>query len=428
MTTTTSVTAGSTDQSSPTSRGRPISQRRPASPRSTKTTTTSVTAGSTANPRTTSQRRLNSHRRPASPRSTKTTTTSVTAGSTANPRTSTSTNPNSPPSRRQKPNSTTTIAIAAILTTTACGPSTKKVVLTSLDTLAQEQATLGTIASSPALQDAARKLSTAVVDGTLDALSAEDRAKLLETRTTALIEALTPVLANSIQQDIGPAVRQQLNQAIRQAVHEATTGPTQGRIERLAAGISQSIADVLLPQVGPAVGTALRTDILPALEDSLKRTILEDNNNLIRTAVREGMTGLADALNGELGQALDARTAESTRILVAELDHRSSRWETAAYALGAGIFGIAGLGWWGVHTRRKRIDLVENTLLMVMQTIKDNEAEPAIRRTVRGIRSKGRDKDTGAVLKELLKKRPELRVEPAPEPAPEAPPPPAEDR
>ena len=54
-----------------------------------------------------------------------------------------------------------------------CAHPTKQVVTTSLETLIEEQARVGAIAGSPELQEAARKLSKAVVDGSLEALSDE---------------------------------------------------------------------------------------------------------------------------------------------------------------------------------------------------------------------------------------------------------------
>jgi hypothetical protein len=64
-----------------------------------------------------------------------------------------------------------------------CAHPTKQVVTTSLETLIEEQARVGAIAGSPELQEAARKLSKAVVDGSLEALSDDDRAVLLEARS-----------------------------------------------------------------------------------------------------------------------------------------------------------------------------------------------------------------------------------------------------
>ncbi len=312
-------------------------------------------------------------------------------------------------------------ALWLLLLLGGCAHPTKQVVTTSLETLLEEQATLGAIAGSPELQEAARKLSMAVVDGSLDALRDDDRAVLLEARTTALVDALSPVLARSIQQDLGPAVRGELQKAVYAAVLQATSTPLQGRVERVAAGVSASVADVLIPKVGPAVGASLRADILPALEDTLQRTVLEQDRNLIRAGVNEAMLGIADALDGALGAAIDTRTEKSMAIVVAELDQRTTKWENRFYVLGTVLLGVIGLAGWSIHTRRRRIRAVEDTLLMVMSSIKAHEDELAVRQTVQDIRKNGSGNERGDLLKEMLRKKPDLRVEPAPPTSPPAP-------
>jgi hypothetical protein len=141
---------------------------------------------------------------------------------------------------------------------------------------------------------------------------------------------------------------------------------------------------------------------------------LEQDENLIRSGVEQAMLGLADALNGDLGTAIDTRTMTSVALVVAELDQRTTKWENRFYVLSTVLFGVIGLAGWSIYTRRRRIRAVEDTLLMVMTAIKEHEGDLAIRQTVQDIRQKGHGNERGALLKEMLMKQPELRVEPAP--------------
>ena len=292
-----------------------------------------------------------------------------------------------------------------------CGASTHRVIEASIDAAYDDRSQIGALVGSPELQAAARELSQALIEGGVDGLKGPELEALIHARSASLVEALSPVLADAVRQDLGPAVREELRKAVAEAAMQATSAPVQHRVERMVVGITGAVAEVLIPQVGPAVGAGLRDDILPAIEGSLRKAIVEEDQNLVRNASKQAMLGIADALDGELGRQLDLRAERLQQQISSAVDQQTGPWQSVATGLLFGLLGVIGASAYAVQTRRKRTALLENTLLMVMGAIKSTEAEPGVRQAVRQIKANGRDSEQGLVLKELLRQKPDLRVD-----------------
>jgi len=293
----------------------------------------------------------------------------------------------------------------------ACAPSTRTFVGTGLDTLYDDRAQLERLAGSPELQEAARSLAAAAVQGGVDAATDESHSKRIEAQTERLIKALGPLLVQIIEEDIGPATRAELQLAIRDAVLHATSGPVQGRVERMATGVSTAIAEVLLPRVGPAVGETLRSEVLPAIEEQLRQAVMQQHDNLIRTATQQAMLGIADALDGPLGSAIDARTSHAATELGERIEDQSGIWKVLVGMLTTGLLALGGLTALAMWNRTQRATRIESSLRMVMKALKDSEDLPGVRAAVNTIKARGKDRDTGMVLKTILRDHPDLRIE-----------------
>jgi hypothetical protein len=301
--------------------------------------------------------------------------------------------------------------------------STEDVFNTTLQLAGDRKAEIAALFTSPEFREAARELSAELVGGAVDGLTEEARLQRLTLKADQFIRAMEPTLsaalANSIEGELGPVLRAELRRGVvevlRAAISEGTSDSSQERLSGLAAALTDRIAQTLLPRLGPEAGKALREDLLPALDEALRRGAKEmpgaaqaevPPHSIGRVVTREAMLGLADALNGELGQALDGRA----RSWQERIDQSSRFWERIAWIFILICMGGAGLSIWVVHQRQQKLLLMEESLKLVMHAIKQHDQEPGVRAAVAQIRELGKARREGLELKRILHDNPSLKV------------------
>jgi hypothetical protein len=301
--------------------------------------------------------------------------------------------------------------------------ATEKVLETTLRVTEANQKQIADLLTSEDFRRAARELSAELAGGAVDGLTQEARLQRLTLKADQFIRALEPTLsaalANSVEGELGPALRAELRRGVvevlRTAIAEGTSGTSQERLGSLAEALTVRISDSLLPRLGPEAGRALREDLLPAFDEAFRRGSMDLSgatasgvppHSIGRVVTREAMLGLADALNGDLGLALDGRA----KAWQERLDQSSRFWERIAWIFIALSVGGGSVLTWLVYQRQRKLLLLEKSLKMVMHAIKQHDQEPGVRAAVAQIRQLGQERQEGLELKRILHNNPALKV------------------
>ncbi|MCB9797138.1 MAG: hypothetical protein H6741_31005 [Alphaproteobacteria bacterium] len=328
-----------------------------------------------------------------------------------------------------------------LLLTLGCAPVVSRtsgaVVTGSLSALEDpdNQARVRALLNDPAVAEAAQRLAEATLSASLDTLTDDERAALLQRRSEAFVSALAPRLAAVLQSDLGPAVRAELVAAVQEAALGLTREPVRADLLSFVSAMSAAVTNTvgarlwasagpgLEVHVGPAAATVLREQLGPALAEVLSAQLLplaqRDLPPLVaqtaRQATREMLQEVTLALQGELGETLrqdrDGMFAQVDAMVAAREDAAEAWFRSMA--LIAGVLAVAtsvfGALWWrSTRESARRLATVE----LVTGVIKDRAAQdPATRELARAVRDTGRDTAAGDWLSGFLDEKKHLKVD-----------------
>ena len=152
----------------------------------------------------------------------------------------------------------------------ACGATTHETVRAAVDEI-------GKRGTWQKLQEPARGIAGAVVDGVLDALSSEDRRRAIDTAIDSHVEELARAAAAALDQHAGPAIERAVRRAVHGIVEEALGAPVREAAAELTNRIVASALDAAAAEtrarLGPALRDVLEHDLGPALRDVLERDL-----------------------------------------------------------------------------------------------------------------------------------------------------------
>lgn len=292
----------------------------------------------------------------------------------------------------------------------------------ALDELSSEEAAarLQQLLQDPELSAAANRLGASLLEGALEGLSDEEQQAVLQQRSEAFVNQLSPVLAAAIGQEIGPAARAQMTIAVQESIQRLAQEDTRADLRVVSQDLTRAIVSSLSPALGegfkrdagPAIQVVLEQNVGPAIETLLQESIgpsldaeLEPRvDSLVRTGTQAFTEELTASLNGELGDALDAKRDETG-------DSFKAYFQSALVGLGAlGALLLAMAAAFrqrdGVARDRKR------ALELVTAAIKQQElADPARgKELAKCVRDQGRDTEGGRYLSRFLDERKHLKV------------------
>lgn len=334
------------------------------------------------------------------------------------------------------------------LSLTACaGVASRRATRSALDELTSPEARrqVAALLTDPQVSAATQALSRDITGALLDEVTEEERAArigdALEQYATRLSRVVSAAIATQLV-DVAPELMRGVLEAAAseqgrerlEAVGEALADGlgselTRGVLRAASAerGRAQlaTIGGALAQGVGVELAASLRSDLGPALRETLRRDVavglaevLESERfdaalgRAARTLGREAVLGAEDALLeirarpesalGRLGETAEAGTALLERL-------------SAALGIGAALL-LAGLIWSLVRQRRMRAESRhrEAALLLLASIIKVAQDKPWATELRDLLREQIRDQPGALELRRLLAEHLELRMRPEP--------------
>jgi hypothetical protein len=180
--------------------------------------------------------------------------------------------------------------------------------------------------TSEQVQRSVRELTKAVVDTSLDELTAEERRARIHDLAVGLVRDLGPVFGEQLDKEVLPRVRAEVVRSVQAALDQLLAGANREKLGRLAAGVARTATDAVAPRIERAIAGGLASGISRGIEEALSRDLSPAVNKTLdgssaalartlRTGAEGAMLGVADALHGELGTVL----AEQRKDLVRDL-------------------------------------------------------------------------------------------------------------
>jgi hypothetical protein len=290
------------------------------------------------------------------------------------------------------------------------------------------QQRLQRLMSDPQVQDAARQLTSSLVDGALAGLSDEERQAELRKVSARYVEAVSAAAAKSLRDEFGPAAAEAAGKAVSRVMSAALAPRVQRDVQAMTEELTRRTIDAL----SQSASRGLQKDLGPAM-----RAVIEDElGPAMRTVIARDLTpALREALTGELVPAIGLVAREATRQIVLgahdgleeiqfrerfgtfelnfwnrldALIHRGLRASTiAAWALGV-IVLILSVLFGRAMLLRRRLDeerlRSERMLLSVMHGLQQGSDKPDIEAFLHALRERDPDLADDSYLEELARR------------------------
>lgn len=137
----------------------------------------------------------------------------------------------------------------------------------------------------PGVQEATRELVANITDGTLDALSEEERAA----RITELADAFVLRIADAVERDIGPAMTRAVAETLEESLRRALSEENAAALSETVTGIARQSTAALAVAVREELGPAMRDAFRDALDDPETRALISDASRVIARAMVLGV-------------------------------------------------------------------------------------------------------------------------------------------
>lgn len=181
--------------------------------------------------------------------------------------------------------------------------------------------------TSPEMQESARVLTRAALDGAVAELSGAERKARLHELAAAFVDGLGPALGRTLDAEVLPRVRRELVAGVQAALDQALSPDNRVRLGAVAGDLARQAMAAASPQVVRAISDGVAGGIDRSVRQVLDRDLsaavgraIDANTPAFARAMRAGtegaLLGAADALKGDLGQVLQ----EERLALVHELE------------------------------------------------------------------------------------------------------------
>ncbi|WP_157068760.1 hypothetical protein [Sandaracinus amylolyticus] len=198
------------------------------------------------------------------------------------------------------------------------------------------------ILSMPEVQDATAGLIGNVTDGTLDALSDEERAARIAEMSSRFVASVSDALADSLERDIGPAVAQTMSRALSASLRRILDEESTQAIAAAVARVAQESAVALAVAMRDELGPAMRAALAEALQDPQTQAAIAVTT---RTLSREMVLGVQDAF-----EQIERENPQTDTVLTRLQDAADEGTNTLQIVLVLAVLALLALVAWQVHT------------------------------------------------------------------------------
>lgn len=284
----------------------------------------------------------------------------------------------------------------------------------TVETLGDEetQAAIAEVLASPEVQTATRELIGNVTDGTLDALTDEERAARLEAFSERFVARVSNALAGSIERDVGPALAQvmsrTLDQSLQRVLSEESTDRMAAAVSRVAQQSVVAMAAGMREELGPAMRATLREELVPALNEALAHPDTQRTIALTtRTLSREMVLGVQDAF-----AEIEARDPEHrTDTVITRLqDWAGEGSNTLQIILVLMVLGLLAMVAWQMHTTARakaqeaQAHRREAAIVALTEALRNAQSRPETNELLDALERAFHGKRERAFLRDLLQR------------------------
>lgn len=268
------------------------------------------------------------------------------------------------------------------------------------------QAKIADIATDPEVQRAAENIAATATDGIIAALSEEERRQELTTMAGRYVSEVSAAAARTMGRELGPELERAIAGSVDASIREMASEQNISRLERLSAGLTDSVLRGVLVAVQSGVAPqfarevlhdVVRPGLIAMLDEEMNRALGVTAYEVSRQAVLGAEAGLAGRHEGQ-GVLQRWLLAGPSSIVV---------W-IVLLALGIGLV------WLAVRARRlKRENERKQAALLTLATaLKATESAPWAQELRETLRDQLRDQAGSDYLRELLRTNHDLRMRP----------------
>lgn len=303
------------------------------------------------------------------------------------------------------------VAAVAIAGCSALERGTGKVVAASLEAVNEQgnRSRVEEILTSDEIRDATRELTGVVLDTALGDLTEQQRRERIREVAVEFVEELTPVLAETFDAEVWPGVKAKLEESVAATLDQVLSDETLERARRFTADTAREVVEATAPDLVATVSAGLangletgfaavlRDQVVPALEDFAGRDHGPAVRSLARDVSHGAFLGLADAMNGELGEVYDRERDEILDRLDSRLVEEAGKvaWRLKAALVAAGVLLVVGLILLVLLRRGQRRR--DQALDLLLSELRRQDGE-----TLNKVRESGRSTEGGKYLERRL--------------------------
>lgn len=164
------------------------------------------------------------------------------------------------------------------------------------------QALMQKIANDPELRKAAHDFTAAMTGGALDGMVADERQRHLREASDAYIRSVSGAVGRALSEDISPAVTRTVESLVGGAIASAvspsnkrlTVSFIDGVTRSAITAFTQSTAQGLRDDLGPAMGKVIAEDLGPALRKVIAEDLGPGMHAMIRDELKPAMAEMFD--------------------------------------------------------------------------------------------------------------------------------------
>jgi hypothetical protein len=294
----------------------------------------------------------------------------------------------------------------------AAGAVPGPVIEGSLDELdnPETQRQIADVLSSPAYRDATDELLGNLTDGTLDALSDEERRARIAELTDHFVAKMGESLGQTMRRDFAPAIATIVARTMDESIEHALSEENQARLAAMIAAIAREAV--------AALATAVREELAPAVSELLRDEEVKGAvGEVTRQVARDIVLGLEDGFQEIERRDERGHRPETVLTRLQDFANEGVGWMQVGLVALVLLATALAVAWIFAHRRGRtaqaeaaRRELALVAMLEAMKSAEGTAWAPELRAL---LKKTFRDNEHAEYLRELLRKNRHLRLEDA---------------
>lgn len=272
------------------------------------------------------------------------------------------------------------------------------------------------------LHDLSKEIAGAVLEAAPPAELAAQLDAIVDRAVRATMHALSeeldgeasPALARAVRASIDAALASLLSTGTVHRVEEITDALITAVMAGLARGIRQQIAPALEHSLGPAMQHAIQNNLGPAMAATLDHDFAPVLVKISRQTSEAAAEGLGEGLRNSTEPMIDRAIVRVQAALDRAEQDAHSILAPVAVAILAALAGVLAVVLW---LRHRAALAGRDAVQMMASEIARLSSEPAVLELARRIKVSGEGRTGGALLSNLLRSHPSIKVHPPSQPA-----------